>query len=351
MPRPSPKSLTLTLTLTLTQVSATSLAKELQLAEKGHEREMAAVMQRAADALSEASELQAAGEQAHALCEAFDGQMRALSRDLTERDVSVCILLAELRADDMHSHATAGLSRSHGGAAHTTPAGHTGGRAFTYDATGKPQRLLNTSAGALTSCAATPKMAMPSGIPMVSSSRRGTPQRGPMRPTHARGDGIEAGGRIEAGGYYSSAPPSTVASPPDMDRHADAIGHDTTHDVPASSLVAPPSHRAVATPPPIPHAMQHLAWEVPRLQHELHAALGAAAAAQRSASAAEEMAAQQQASFALNLRRERERLRSDHQAEVARIYKQIGDLQSVAAAIKSPEQRQEALRHGQASHE
>jgi len=331
-------------------VSATSLAKELQLIEKAHEREMAAAMQRVADALSEASELQAAGEQAHALCEAFDGQMRALSRDLTERDVSVCILLAELRADDMHSHATAGISRSHGGAAHTTPAGHTGGRAFTYDATGKPQRLLNTSAAALTSCAATPKMAMPSGIPSVSSSRRGTPQRGPMRATHARGDGVEAGGRIEAGGYYSSAPPSTVASPPDMDRRADAIGssfgQDTAHgDMPASSLVAPLSHGAVATPPPIPHAMQHLAWEVPRLQHELHAALGAAAAAQRSASAAEEMAAQQQASFALNLRRERERLRSDHQAEVARIYKQIGDLQSVAAAIKSPEQRQEALRH------
>ena len=71
------------------------------------------------------------------------------------------------------------------------------------------------------------------------------------------------------------------------------------------------------------------AWEVPRLQQELKAALEAAAAAQRSAAAAEEMAAQQQATHTLTLRRERERLRAEHQAEVGKVWAQIADLQQV----------------------
>ena len=52
-------------------------------------------------ALQEHAGLQAAAEEAHALCEAFDGQLRAASLELTEREVFVCILLAELRADDV----------------------------------------------------------------------------------------------------------------------------------------------------------------------------------------------------------------------------------------------------------
>ena len=75
-----------------------------------------------------------------------------------------------------------------------------------------------------------------------------------------------------------------------------------------------------------------LAWEVPRLQQELQAALDAASAAQRSAAAAEEIAAQQQASYALNLRRERERLRAEHQAEVAKVWQQIADISMDAGA-------------------
>ena len=77
-------------------------------------------------------------------------------------------------------------------------------------------------------------------------------------------------------------------------------------------------------------------WEVPRLQHELQAALSACAAAQRSATMAEEMAGQQQASFSLSLRRERERLRAEHQEEISRVWKQIADLQTAAATIRSP---------------
>ena len=80
----------------------------------------------------------------------------------------------------------------------------------------------------------------------------------------------------------------------------------------------------------VPPASLSLAWEVPRLQQELHAALSAAAAATRSAAVAEELASQQQASFALSMRRERERLRAEHQAEVSRVWKQIADLQGGA---------------------
>ena len=60
-------------------------------------------------------------------------------------------------------------------------------------------------------------------------------------------------------------------------------------------------------------------------EQELQAALDAAAAAQRSATAAEQQAAQQQASFALTLRREREKMRAEHQAAVAKIWQQVGD--------------------------
>ena len=45
--------------------------------------------------------LREAAEQAQALCEAFDGQLRAMSNELTERDVNTCVLLAELRSDDL----------------------------------------------------------------------------------------------------------------------------------------------------------------------------------------------------------------------------------------------------------
>ena len=40
------------------------------------------------------------------------------------------------------------------------------------------------------------------------------------------------------------------------------------------------------------------------------------------------MAAQQQASHALNMRREREKMRAEHQAEVAKVWAQIAEIQS-----------------------
>ena len=84
---------------------------------------------------------------------------------------------------------------------------------------------------------------------------------------------------------------------------------------------------ALATPAvPTPTAASPApAWENVRPQQELQAALDAAAAAQRSATAAEQQAAQQQASFALTLRREREKMRAEHQAAVAQIWQQVGD--------------------------
>ena len=66
------------------------------------------------------------------------------------------------------------------------------------------------------------------------------------------------------------------------------------------------------------------------MEHELKAALDAAAAAQRSAAAAERMASQQQAQFALTLRRERERMRAEHQADVAKVWKQVADMDTGA---------------------
>ena len=103
--------------------------------------------------------------------------------------------------------------------------------------------------------------------------------------------------------------------------------------MPPGSLSHASAHNSAAPP-----ASLSLAWEVPRLQQELHAALSAAAAATRSAAVAEELASQQQASFALSMRRERERLRAEHQAEVSRVWKQIADLQGGAGTgiSKSP---------------
>ena len=54
-----------------------------------------------AGARAEHAALQSAAEEAQALCEAFDGQLRHASSDLTEREVYVCALLAELRVDDV----------------------------------------------------------------------------------------------------------------------------------------------------------------------------------------------------------------------------------------------------------
>ena len=92
----------------------------------------------------------------------------------------------------------------------------------------------------------------------------------------------------------------------------------------------PPTPMAVRSPPPTApptsgNTNNALAWEQIRLQQELQAALDSAAASQRAAAAAEQMAAQQQASFALTLRRERERMRTEHQAEVAKMWSQISE--------------------------
>ena len=77
-----------------------------------------------------------------------------------------------------------------------------------------------------------------------------------------------------------------------------------------SSLTLRPSRTSVTSSVPPPY-------------RSLQAALEAAAAAQRAAADAEEMAAQQHAAFALDLRRERERLKAEHQAEVAAVWSRI----------------------------
>lgn len=58
-------------------------------------------------ALHEQASLQTAVLEAHALCEAFDSQLRASATQLTEREVFVCVLLAELSAVDLQNAAGA----------------------------------------------------------------------------------------------------------------------------------------------------------------------------------------------------------------------------------------------------
>lgn len=72
----------------------------------------------------------------------------------------------------------------------------------------------------------------------------------------------------------------------------------------------------------------HLQSEVTRLRYELKAAVEATEMAQRAAADAQEFAAQQNARSALELRRQRERLKADHQAEMATIWAQFAGLTS-----------------------
>jgi hypothetical protein len=243
--------------------------------------------------------------QAHALCEAFDGQLRVMATDLTEKDVALATVLSELRAEDLRRPPPTSQSRctEQGGAARNDPAPAVQAKAapagvFTFDASGRPQRLSN----------------LPSGIP---HPHRSTPQRHQRTKVHSR----DTATRMPTHDASSDDEHASLAA---ANGSSNTTNLKTPHARESSSMVHGASAEVEA------------AWEVPRLQHELQAALSACEAAQRSAVIAEEMAGQQQASFALSLRRERERLRAEHQEEISRVWKQIADLQSAAATIRSP---------------
>ena len=115
-----------------------------------------------------------------------------------------------------------------------------------------------------------------------------------------------------------------AASPADQQLGETLISQATCRA--ALSGVAPPSMPLLSSTQPDQLPSSASAWETLRLQQELQAALDAAAAAQRSAAAAELLVAQQQASFTLTLRREREKMQADHLVEVNKVWQEVASL-------------------------
>ena len=285
-------------------VSVASLSDELALAERNHEILFAASARSQVEAISELESgcnvavrraeanaeaalaehagLRTAAEEAHALCEAFDTQLAQAGAELTEREVYVCILLAELRADDLQLAASATAAKAANAAMHAQSASHSRARPSGLPAP-TPASQLPHRAG--------------QHLGLAARSRRQSPE--------GRG-----GGRVDE-------PSEDVAAGP------------TPPGAPVDAPLATPARSSEAGFAEAVSANE-VAWEHMRMEHELKAALDAAAAAQRSAAAAERMASQQQAQFALTLRRERERMRAEHQADVAKVWKQVADMDTGA---------------------
>lgn len=286
-----------------------ALSDELGLVERQHEERLAEAARLAVDemrhateqtdaALAEQASLQTAVIEAHALCEAFDGQLRASATQLTEREVFVCVLLAELSAVDLQHAAgatAAALSQA------TQSAAQRRGSAP------PPSRLPPPSSS---SRLVPPPPRAGRHLGLAARSRRDD-ARGQPLPGYE-----DPHGRAESD---DEDEPADSADPAEAGRPAGAL------PTPSAAAAAPPSTPAgpsagAAYAAPVDTSV---AWAQVRLEQELQAALDAAAASQRAAAAAEHMAAQQQASFALTLRREQEKMRSEHQREVAAMWSSI----------------------------
>ena len=348
-------------------VGGAALSKELDTVERAHhahiaeltrahQRSMLEAQGEARDALDlanaktseatrEHAHLQVAAEEAHALCEAFDAQLRDASRELTEREVYVCMLLAELRADDV-AHASAAAMANAKSRAPPLPQ-HPQHPQHAQHAQQPPPHQRP-------SCIPTPTASAPhhkagSHLGAAARARRdeftasSRPQGAGSDEGASAADGPAEARAAEAAALHAHQQHQVLASSqqqhmawgevPPMPPAAACHGASTptAQSFLKSSGVGgftPGLYSAASTMPPTAPPPPSVAWEVPKLQHELQAALDAAAAAQRSAAAAEEMAAQQQASHALNMRREREKMRAEHQAEVAKVWAQIAEIQS-----------------------
>ena len=146
--------------------------------------------------------------------------------------------------------------------------------------------------------------AIAQGSPVVVGCRRADREREGLEVAATESFGLCAA--ADGFGLHGSA--HTLGAPATPLVAAAGQPSSTTPTVtPGGMLLQPCDVTAASSTAGMPGGLSELAWEVPRLQQELQAALGAAAAAQRSAAAAEELACQQQASFALNMKRERER--------------------------------------------
>ena len=148
-------------------VGGTSLVNEVRSLERALADERDVRRREFGRARDEVKEVQAAAQQAHSLCEAFDAQLRSMAIELTERDVTMCVVLTELRAEDLncHRHALMQPHRPREGASSSAVPAPTPGRshrkspkperstsggtqgAFTYDETGRPQRINGGGGG------------------------------------------------------------------------------------------------------------------------------------------------------------------------------------------------------------
>ena len=313
----------------------------------------AALAQAQAEALGatrEHAQLQVAAQEAQALCEAFDAQLRESSRELSEREVYVCALIAELRADDLKAAtASTAMRATRAGLAASASAVIQAARRASPPPLQPPpqQRTLPPPTSAIpapppSAIPAPPHSSRPSGIPTPSRiGGSSTPAAGmAVSPGVADRHGSLGGGGLGGGTLAGTHLGAAARARRERERDEQQQTQQTqqTQETQAHQVQASPAYHGWGavdedseqpTSPSTKLAAPAAAWEVPRLQQELKAALEAAAAAQRSAAAAEEMAAQQQATHTLTLRRERERLRAEHQAEVGKVWAQIADLQQV----------------------